>query len=224
VAALATVVNRLAGRIRGLLAAERELVADLSHRLRTPITALRLDSEGLRDPEEADRLGADVDALERAVDEVIRDARRPADERTTGCDAAAVVRDRTAFWSVLAEDQGRVVRDEVVAGEVPVGVAPADLAAAVDGLLANVLAHTPEGTAFTVRLERRTGGGARLAVEDDGPGLRPEAIERGRSGAGSTGLGLDIARRTAEASGGRLLLGRGPAGGAAVVLELGPPA
>ena len=77
---LATVVNRLAGRIRDLLAAERELVADLSHRLRTPITALRLDSEGLRDSSEAERLGADVDALERC-----RRRRHPSRATAGGC-------------------------------------------------------------------------------------------------------------------------------------------
>ena len=59
-------------RIGELLAAERESVADLSHRLRTPLTALRLDAEALRDGRTADRLGADVDALERQVDELIR--------------------------------------------------------------------------------------------------------------------------------------------------------
>jgi signal transduction histidine kinase len=48
-------------------------------------------------------------------------------------------------------------------------------------------------------------------------------VERGRSGAGSTGLGMDIARRTAQASGGALRLGRSPAGGAAVTVELGAP-
>ena len=60
-------------------------------------------------------------------------------------------------------------------------------------------------------------------MADTGPGMPDTEIERGRSGGGSTGLGLDIARRTAESSGGELLLqtsGRGTR----VTLALGPPA
>ena len=101
-------VNRLGRRIGELLAAERESVADLSHRLRTPLTALRLDAGGLRDREEADRITAGVESLERTVDDVIRSARRPMREGVHAeCDAVTVVRDRAAFWRVLAEDQGR---------------------------------------------------------------------------------------------------------------------
>lgn len=220
---LATVVNLLAHRIQALLAAERELVADLSHRLRTPITALRLDSEGLRHVEEAQRLGTDVDALERAVDDVIRDARRPVDA-AVAVDAVEVVRERVAFWSALADDQDRLMHLDVPASAQPVAVSRADLAAALDALLENTLSYTPDGTAVLVRLEPRDGGGAVLAVEDEGLGFADGvSLERGSSGVGSTGLGLDIARRTAAGSGGRLLLGRGAAGGASVRLELGPP-
>jgi signal transduction histidine kinase len=62
-----------------------------------------------------------------------------------------------------------------------------------------------------------------VTIRDDGPGVRADAVERGRSGGGSTGLGLDIARRTAEASGGALQLSTS-CRGTEVVLELGPPA
>ena len=220
---LGTVVNRLAGRIRDLLAAERELVADLSHRLRTPITALRLDSEGLRDPAEAERVAADVDALERAVDDVIRTARRQVGAEAT-VDAAPVVRERVAFWAALADDQGRPVHLDVAPGVLSVRVAGPDLAAAVDALVENALSHTPEGTPVHVRLVGRVGGGAVLEVEDEGPGMPAGAgVQRGASGGDSTGLGLDIASRTAEASGGRLEITRGAAGGALVRMELGPP-
>jgi signal transduction histidine kinase len=64
-----------------------------------------------------------------------------------------------------------------------------------------------------------------LVVADEGPGFPdPSVLHRGRSGAGSTGLGLDIARRTAEATGGSLELGRAAGGGGQVTLRLGPPA
>jgi signal transduction histidine kinase len=61
-----------------------------------------------------------------------------------------------------------------------------------------------------------------VTVRDEGPGLPDGAVERGRSGGGSTGLGLDIARRTAEAGGGRLRIDSSPAG-TTVTLELAPP-
>jgi signal transduction histidine kinase len=221
---LGTVVNRLARRIRELLAAERELVADLSHRLRTPITALRLDSEGLRDPVEAERLGTDVDALERAVDDVIRDARRQPGAAAVA-DASDVVRERVGFWAALADDQERPLHLHVDPGGIPVGVSGTDLAAAVDALLQNALTHTPDGTPVYVHLCGRDGGGALLLVEDAGPGFKDEVqAERGTSGRGSTGLGLDIVGRTADASGGLMRLERSAHGGALVRVELGPPA
>ncbi|GAA2091575.1 sensor histidine kinase [Actinomadura alba] len=216
-------LNHLAGRIRELLAQEREAAADLSHRLRTPLTALRLDTESLRDPEEAARVGASVDALERAVTQIIEDARRPARARdASGCDAAEVVADRVRFWAVLAEDQDRRLTAPDPQVPLPVALGRDDLTTCVDALLGNVFAHTPEGTAFTVRLEPRPLGGARLTVADDGPGFatsRP--LERGASGGGSSGLGLDIVRRAAESSGGALSVDRSAGGGALVVLDLG---
>ena len=72
-------LNRLAARIGELLAHERETLADLSHRLRTPLTALRIDAESLSDDEEVmSRVIGDVDALTRTVNEIIAEARRPA--------------------------------------------------------------------------------------------------------------------------------------------------
>jgi signal transduction histidine kinase len=220
---VATAVNRLAGRIGELLAAEREDAADLAHRLRTPLTALRLDVEGLPDADR-ERLLADVDALNRGVDEVISEARRSMREGLgVGCDAGAAVGERVRFWSVLADEQGRGVTIDLPDGPTPVRVSAADLGAAVDALLGNVFAHTPEGTPFRVDVRLRAGGGADVVVTDRGPGLPDGALERGRSGVGSTGLGLDIARRTAEAGGGRVRIGS-PARGTEVTLELAPPA
>jgi signal transduction histidine kinase len=214
-------VNRLAGRIRELLDAEREAAADLAHRLRTPLTALRLDAEALP-AADRDRVLQDVDALSRGVDEVIAEARRPVREGlAAGCDAAVVVGDRARFWSVLAEEERRPFTVDLGSGPVPVRAAAADLGAAVDALLGNVFTHTPEGTALRVSVRPRAGG-AEVVVADVGPGIPVAALERGHSGTGSSGLGLDIARRTAETSGGRLRLESSSAG-TAVTLELGAP-
>ncbi|MDP9845719.1 sensor histidine kinase [Streptosporangium lutulentum] len=217
--AVGLALNHLAGRITGLLAEERENVADLSHRLRTPLTALRLETESLEDPEEAARIEARVDALERAVTSVITEARQRARDRAE-CDAVTVTGARVAFWSVLAEDQARHFTLHLSPGPLLVAVAADELAACVDALLGNVFAHTPEGVPFSVRLEPAPGG-ALLTVSDAGPGFATHAsLERGESGAGSTGLGLDIARRTAESSGGSLSLRSSPEGGASVILFL----
>ncbi|GAB1690493.1 ATP-binding protein [Krasilnikovia sp. M28-CT-15] len=221
---VAGALNHLAGRIQDLLRQEREQVADLSHRLRTPLTALRLEAESLRDPDDSARVAAAADAIERAVTAVIREARhRGAQRPRTGCDATAVVADRVAFWSVLAEDTDRGVHRQLPGMPLPVAVPADDLAAALDALLGNVFAHTPDGTDFGVSLTARPGGGAVLTVADAGPGFAESALRRGASGSGSTGLGMDIARQAAEASGGALRVEATRSGGARVILELFGP-
>ncbi|MEW6474857.1 MAG: HAMP domain-containing sensor histidine kinase [Actinomycetota bacterium] len=233
---VAVAFNRLGDRVGELLEAERELVADLSHRLRTPLTVLRLDAEGLANPEEARRIADDVEELERAVTGVIRQARRPVERDIIipETDAAKVAADRLAFWAPLAEDQERpfefVGVDNGVDGRTPastcVPVSADELEAALDALLGNVFAHTPEGTAFRVEVRALSDGGISLAVEDSGPGLSPDFVERGVSGGDGTGLGLDIARRTAEAAGGVFRIGRSASGGARIAMEFpttGPP-
>ncbi|WP_406312721.1 HAMP domain-containing histidine kinase [Streptosporangium sp. NBC_01639] len=218
-----TALNHLAARIRELLTREREAVADLSHRLRTPVTALRLEVDGMRDRGEATRVGQAVDSVERMVDQIIREARRFDRDAVPSCDATQVVGDRVAFWSALAEDQDRPLRLTLADGPITVGVSGPELAACVDLLLENVFAHTPDGTPFTVELTARPEGGARLVIADQGPGFaHPALVDRGASGGASTGLGLDIARRTAEDANGRLHVRTPPSGGAEVILDLGP--
>jgi signal transduction histidine kinase len=212
--------NMLAARIRELLAAEREAVADLSHRLRTPVTALRLDAENLADGAEARQLVADVDALERAVDRLINEARRPSRNGAAVANLCAVTRERVTFWGALADDQQRAFSLVLPDAEILVAVNREDLAAALDAVLDNVFAHTPDGTPFSVRVAADAAT-ARVSVEDRGPGFDAALLERGASGGGSTGLGFDIARRTAELSGGCLAVERADRGGTRVVLELG---
>ncbi|MGM1063343.1 sensor histidine kinase, partial [Saccharothrix sp. Mg75] len=215
--------NRMADRIGQLVAAEREVLADLSHRLRTPLTALRLDSETLGADSNANRVRQAVHALEREVDELIRAARRQLDDPGgSRCDAAEVVRDRLVFWSALADDQQRLWNLRGTERSALVPLTRSDLAAAMDALLGNVFRHTPEGTGFVVALFHRSDLVV-VVVEDAGPGIDDleSALRRGSSGAGSTGLGLDIARRAAEATGGSLVVDRGPLGGTRVQLRLG---
>ncbi|WP_159810422.1 ATP-binding protein [Cellulomonas citrea] len=209
VASVGVVLNGLGDRVGDLLADERELMADLSHRMRTPITALRLDVDLLADPVERARMAEHVDGLVTAVDTVIHTAREHGRRGPQRCDAAAVVRDRARFWAVLARDQARALRVDVPDRPVPVPVAEGELGAALDVLVDNVFRHTPAGTALALQVAVGPGG-VSVAVADAGPGLASTVLtERGRSGSGSTGLGLDVARRTAERAGGSLQVGTG---------------
>ncbi len=217
--------NHLAEQLDDLLVAERESVADLSHQLRTPLTALRLQAEMLDNPAASEAMLDDIDRLGRQVDAIITEARRPA----TGAgrrrsDLAAVTATRVEFWSVLAEEQDRDASAAIPAGPIYVGIPEDELADAIDTLLDNVFAHTAAGVAYSVSVTADPDGGGVLVVEDAGSGFDDHrAAERGRSGAGSTGLGLDIVRRTADRSGGGLTIGASPFGGARVVVRVGPP-
>ena len=162
--------------------------------------------------------------MARMVDDVIHEARRPVREGViASCDAVAVVGERVAFWRVLAEDQGRILMLDTSTGPVRVSVDADDLGDALDALIGNVFTYTPDDSRFAVSVGPTAGGGARIVVSDSGEGFSDTDVARGTSSAGSTGLGLDIARRTAEHSGGTLTIGRATLlGGAQVTMELGP--
>lgn len=206
VARVAQEINALADRLDELLAREREQVADLSHRLRTPLTAVRLSVEALPPDARRDELEEQIALLERTLTMVIRSARMPQREGAhPRCDAVAVVRERVGFWSPLAEDQHRSIEAVLPDGEALVRASEEDLAAALDALLENVFAHTEEGVGCQVALGRR-GGEVTIDVLDEGGGFSEAALERGRSDRGSSGLGLDIAQSLARSTGGRLEL------------------
>ncbi|MFF0447426.1 sensor histidine kinase [Streptomyces sp. NPDC004609] len=221
--------NAMADQVVQLLANERELAADLSHRLRTPLTVLRLNAASLGEGLAADQTRAAVEQLEREVDTIIRTAREAKPQTTavgsgSGCDASEVIRERMEFWSALAEDEGRTVRIAGVDRPVRIPVARPDLAAALDALLGNVFRHTAEGTAFSVDVHN--GDDAVIVlVSDAGPGIADPAaaMARGNSGSrdGSTGLGLDIVRRVAESTGGDVRIGSSVLGGTEVRIWLG---
>jgi signal transduction histidine kinase len=213
--------NVMAERLSRLINAERVMAADLPHRLRTPLTALRMNAAALGPGRPAEETRLAVSRLEREIDLIIRVARRPAPDEPAGCDAAEVLRDRMGFWSALAEDQARPCTVTGADRPARVPVSRSDLAAAADALIGNMFQHTAESTEFAVTLH--AGDGVVLIFfADAGPGISDPAaaLRRGSSGAGSTGLGLDIARRVAESTGGGLKIDRSALGGAQVQLWL----
>lgn len=247
--------NQMADRLATLRMAEREMVADLSHRLRTPLTGLRLDVEALEANDYLPSAGADADrhrtvarvrqalaTLEHEIDVLIQTTRQ-ATARGTGsepraaagdtagdtagseldrCDAGEVVAQRMSFWSAVAADQDRPCEVSGTGIPAPVPVPASELAAAIDAVLGNAFRYTPQGTALEVAVSRRDGYVA-VRVDDAGPGIADPAgaMRRGTSGRGSTGLGLDIARRVARAGGGSVSLDRSrDLGGASVVMIL----
>ncbi|MEN8113269.1 MAG: HAMP domain-containing sensor histidine kinase, partial [Actinomycetota bacterium] len=214
-------LNRLADQIARLLQEERETAADLAHRLRTPLTAARLSVEGVEEGAQKERLDRDLDELERTADFIIREARRPVRrEVEQWCDLAVVTASRVEFWSPLATEQNRTVEVSITHEPTPVALPEGDTEAMIDALIENVLSHTADGVEFSVMVERDDDENV-LAIEDAGRGVDDaSAVERGASGRESTGLGLDIVRRTVEEAGGSIAIGESPAlGGAGIVIR-----
>jgi signal transduction histidine kinase len=212
--------NLLAERLTELLAAERERVADLSHRLRTPLAALRLQAESTKDPEHRSALVADIASLEGEVTALIEDLRKLPDEQSTIADLTTVVERRMGFWRIVAAAQDREL-SVITTSEEPILVASPDseVLTALDNLVQNVLAHTPEGTGFSVSVLDKPPS---LIVNDEGEGLSsPDVFDRGSTTGESSGIGLDIVRKIAEASGGEVRIGEGP--GANIIVRFGKP-
>lgn len=215
--------NSLGSQVSTMLARERELVAELSHRLRTPLTKLRMRIDQVEDPDLNRDLQGDVSDVTVVVNDLIAEARSTLGAVSERCDAAAVMAERVEFWSVLAEDTGRPWSFDRGGGPQPVPrwvpLSAASLAAAIDVLIENVFAHTDDGVALTAGFDD-DGERVRLWVGDAGPGFDESALARGVSGGGSTGLGLDIVRSTIEGVGGTLELGTSALGGSQVTALL----
>jgi signal transduction histidine kinase len=218
---LACAIDEASARSSQLRAKEREMIADVSHRLRTPLAALRLDADAVGSGPVADRIRSAVSTLGHDVDRIVQALQPVEGESASTCDVASVVSARMTFWSAHAEDQGRLC--EIDVGEPAwVPLSPDALGAVVDALLENVFRHTPAAAPVGVSVVRHAGW-VTLVVEDGGTGVADpsSALHRGMSGGGSTGLGLDIARAAAEATGGTIHLERGRLGGARVRLRFG---
>ncbi len=229
---LARTLNETAAKLETLVHSQEDFVADASHQLRTPLTALRLRLENLeRDvaPPGRETLAAAVtetDRLSRLVSELLALA-RPQDqvEPADAIDVAAVAAARAEAWDALAAE--RSLRIETVGPPTRARAGAGRVEQILDNLLANAVEASPAGS--TIRLSSgRRDGWIELHIVDEGPGLSPEARERAfdrfwhaGSGEGS-GLGLAIARRLVEVDEGEIALDEASSGGVDAVVRLRP--
>ncbi len=187
-------LNRLAARISELLTRERESVADLSHRLRTPVTALRLDVESLPGGDGRDRLISDVDELTRQIDALIREARRPVREGVEArCDARAVVAERVAFWAGAGRGPGPGGRAGAAGRAEPgAGRRSGPRGGAGRAARQRPRAHAGGRTGWPWRWLRDPTATWLLEIDDEGPGFadsrraragrEPGRVDRARAG------------------------------------------
>jgi signal transduction histidine kinase len=249
---LAGAINTMLDRIQQAFGARlqseqkvRQFAADASHELRTPLTTIRGYAELYRQgalgpgelPNAMRRIEQEADRMSRLVAELLELARldRESSLDLTETDLAALATDAVA-------DARAVEPDRPVSAEVPPGplVITADeprIRQVLANLLGNVRAHTPPGTAATVRIYP-AGDGAVLEVCDDGPGMSDQdaalafdRFHRGARGDGGlgdqhpatveatgSGLGLSIVAAIAAAHGGYARLRSAPGAGTTVHL------
>ncbi|MCP2295390.1 Signal transduction histidine kinase [Nocardia amikacinitolerans] len=206
--------------IAGRLQREHALVADVSHQLRSRLTAVRLRLDELSahaDPEvvhEAEEAMAQVDRLTEAIDELVRASR---DEDAADRDPIPVMDELCGMVAEWKRPFAEAGRELVLTGDetLRAPITPSRLREAVTVLIDNALMHG--GGTCTVSVRTVRPGNAReplvcVEVADEGEGVRdelaPHIFDRGFSAGGSTGVGLALARALIEADGGRLELQR----------------
>lgn len=236
IASLGATLNRTSRQTEVLLASQRAFVADASHQLRTPLTALRLSVDNLRetsdDPATVERLDSvdgEIRRMGRLVEDLLALARAegtPVARREV--DVADLVADRLDTWGSALEDADLGVDVRVAPGCRALATSGA-LEQVLDNLLDNAITAAPPGSTLHVgaeRLEHR-GAPARvlLTLADEGAGLTAAERERAfdrfwTSRPGGSGLGLTVVRQLVERDGGEVRLDEAPGGGVAVRVSL----
>lgn len=216
--------NGLLTRLRDTFSAQRRFVQDAAHELRTPIAAMRLQLDNLRDElgnhsavRQLEHLELGMRRAQRLVDQLLKMSHQEAaaTEASTSVDLHAQLRDSIHALMPLADlrqiDLGLTASE--LAAPITLQCAPGDLRSAIDNLIDNALRYTPEGGIVDVRLSTAQGR-AVVEVVDTGPGIPREFISRvfdrffrvpGSPVAGS-GLGLAIAQSAAQRCSLRLIL------------------
>ncbi len=227
-AELAADVEAMVARIAAEERVRRELVASVSHDLRTPITTLRLIAEGLEDNifepertrEQLRLISTHVRALSALIDDLFELSRLQAGELNWSMEHVRLdqlVHDTIEAMRPQADAGGIAVRAELDEQLTPARGNPEQLQRVLFNLIQNAIRHTPADGTIVVRAERAPGAALEIEVADSGTGIDPIHRERvfkpfvqGAAQAGgangSAGLGLAIARAIVEAHGGRIWL------------------
>ncbi|UKD55521.1 HAMP domain-containing histidine kinase [Amycolatopsis sp. FU40] len=227
--------DRMAASVSEALAAQRAFVADASHQLRNPLTALKirlgnLDGQVTDEAAAADLEAAQVDAkrLNQILDELLSMARaESAGGELVSEDLAEVIADRVADWSVVGATREVSLESAVNVNGARVLVPPRGLEVVLDALLDNALKFSPSGTSVEVAASV-AGDRVTVSVRDHGPGLREDELERAadrfwRSTAHQnvpgSGLGLAIVTEIVRHSGGELQLSLPDGGGLRIAMD-----
>lgn len=233
VAELQAAMNTMARRLEQLLAEHRAFVADASHQLRTPLTALRLRLENLQSTttgaDDNVELAATIEETRRLsglVNDLLRLAAAERRDELKDYDLVQLTRDRVDTWSAVAEAAGITIELLAPAAALSVRAAPNAIEQILDNLLDNAITVSHPGG----RIHATVAAGHAshtLTIADEGPGmsddLKRRALERFWRADPSTpgsGLGLPIAKALAESSGGSLELSDADCGGLAVRVAL----
>ncbi|KOV63166.1 histidine kinase [Streptomyces sp. NRRL WC-3618] len=236
---LARTLNQGAERLDTLVASQRIFVADASHQLRTPLTALRLSLDNIADGTDDEFVREDV---EQATAEVVRMSRlvngllvlARAEAKVTATEPLSlgdIVDERLSVWRPAADERGVTIAlkgSGGVDGRLLVLASPGHLDQVLDNVLSNALEVSPDGGTITVRAQPR-GDVVELTVSDEGPGMsdaeKSRAFDRfwrgqGLTGRSGSGLGLAVVKQLVTDDGGTVTLADAPGGGLCVVISL----
>ena len=229
---LARSFNEMTARVAALLRAQSDFVADASHQLRTPLTALRLRLEEARalderpQSTEIDAAIGEVDRLSHTVDELLAlSGAGDRQARAAEVDLHLIASSALWRWQAQSDEREIALVHAVESGAGAIWASPADVERALDALIENALRYSPSGTTVTIASGPRS-----LEVRDRGPGVEAEELElvferfhrgaAGRAGPPGSGLGLAIARELAGRWGGNVSLAPRPGGGTIARLSL----
>lgn len=235
IGALAVDFNHMAERLQRLLDAQQQLLRDISHELRSPLARLQIAAELARDTHadaQFDRIETEAAKLEELIAQLLLIARLEHRDTPLGSE----VLELDALIETLCEDarfeaqaRGVEVRSQLQTG-VHVRGQENLLHSAIENVVRNAVRYTAPGSTVDVRLQA-AGEHCTIDVEDRGPGIpadRLEAVfqpfvrvsEARERESGGYGLGLAIAKRVIEASGGRIAAENRDGGGLRVRIEL----
>lgn len=231
---LARAFNIMAEQREQEIAREKELLAAVSHELRSPLTRLSVSVELLRrqqvPPEFLDRLSLETERMEALIGSILEYSRMEARVQPFGClDMAALVREVADDVRFEGSVRGCEVKDDLPDSLVLFGNGEM-LRHAVENVLRNALRYTPDDGKIVVSM-RAVDGVCRVTVEDNGPGVPESALKQifrpffrvdasRQRASGGTGMGLSISESAVRAHHGRIWTENRAEGGLSVIMEL----